>query len=227
MIDTRVKNNPIVETVNGFNVVSIFRRVRSRTHVADGNPLIYALKKTNGYSIDLQNILKFMPEFDSIVGSMKNFYAPNFVVPIPSASIVSEMFAKRIGRAFEAKVESEWLQKKFNRDVCRDIDHLIRTKQVAPRDQRELRTVRATLGRSLSSKFTMKALSAPLRAYVEPFKLSNSGAIPNTGAVVLVDDLLSTGSSLLCAKQLLESRGLSVECVCLFSATGRYSQFQV
>jgi hypothetical protein len=225
MIDSRVSKNPIVENVHGFDVVSVFRRVKARTHVADGNPLIYALKKANGYSVDLENILLFMPEFHSITGLMSRFYAPNFIVPIPSSSTVSEMFARRIGRAFEAKVEYEWLRKKFNREVCSDIDHLIRMGKVPSSDQRDLKSVRATLGRSLSSIFTMKALSAPIRAYVEPFKLNSSATVPSAGEVVLVDDLLSTGSSLLCAKQILEGRGLSVQCVCLFSSTGRYAKF--
>lgn len=225
LVDSRPSNNPVTQSPLEFEVVSVFRRVKSHSRTADGNPLIYALKSVNGYSIDLDSILAMMPDFHAILGKLPPAFAADFVVPIPSGSSVSSMFARRVARSMSLEVRSQWISKKYNRDICRDIDSLLREGAVPQQHQRSIKSARATLGRSLFSVFSMKLLEANIRHLFDPFKLAREAQIPAEGTVLLVDDLLSTGSSLASAKRLLEDRGLQVKCLCLFSATGPYNRF--
>lgn len=225
LIDSRSTNNPVVQSDFGFDVVSVFRRVKSRSEISDGNPLIYALKSTKGYSIDRANILAFAPEFRAVIMSVARNISVDLVVPVPSSSNISTRFAKRVACHVKAPVETGWLTKKYNRDVCQDLDALMRSGELSHQRRREVQSIRASLGRSLFSVFSMKSLDASVRHYFDPFKLARGAALPANGVILLVDDLLSTGASLASAKRILEARGLVVKCLCLFSSTGAYKPF--
>ncbi len=225
LIDSRVDRNPILQKASGFDVVSVFRRVRIRSGGADGNPFIYALKNVKGYSIDLENVLAFKPDFNGVLEKVSRKYAPDYVVPVPSGSRIAAMFARRVRRYTGGGIEVDWLRKKYNRDVCKDIDSLIRSGRLSRKVERDLQTVRASLGRSLSTVFSMKNIDATARQYIEPFSLTPGIQFPSSGQVLLVDDLLATGSSLLCAKGLLEAQGLEVVSICLLSSTDKFSNF--
>jgi hypothetical protein len=226
LVDSRPSNNPVTQSPLGFEVVSLFRRVKSHSKSADGNPLIYALKSVSGYSIDQDEILAMMPDFRAILGKLPPTFTADFVVPIPSGSSVSSMFARRVARSMALDVKSQWISKKYNQDICRDIDRLLHAAAIPQQHQRAIKSARANLGRSLFSVFSMKLLEANIRHLFDPFKLAREAQLPAAGTVLLVDDLLSTGSSLASAKRLFEAQGLQVKCLCLFSATGPYKLFR-
>lgn len=222
LIDSRPSKNPIIQSVLDFEVVSVFRRVKMNTNTIDGNPLIYALKAARGYSIDRRNIGAFMPEFNSVLGKLKSGYASDFVVPVPSGSKVSAMFAKRVARIIGGVVKDEWLAKKFNRDVRQDIDMLLRHGSLSSQQARAMKSVSADLGRSLFTVFSMKLIDASIRHHFDPIRFAKGAQIPKAGSVLLVDDLLSTGTSLASAGRLLRQQGLDVRYMCLLSSTGAY-----
>lgn len=223
LINSRVKNNPIMQSMDGMDVYSIFRRVKSNTSVGDGNPLIHALKSARGYSIDLPNILAFMPEFNAILKKAAMYCQSDHVMPVPSRSRVAEMCAMRVSRCTRGEFQKAVLQKKTHRDICIDIDLLLRTGNLRRVEERLLGDVRRRLARSPSAYFEMKLVDQSFRKYFAPFKVRNPGMIPAASSVLLVDDLLSTGTSLRCAKDLLALHGVvDVKFLCLFSSTGPF-----
>ena len=53
LVNCSVADNPVVQRVGNGRVYSVFRRVGERrdgsSHKGDGNPLMYAMKKINGF----------------------------------------------------------------------------------------------------------------------------------------------------------------------------------
>jgi hypothetical protein len=227
LINNQISDNPVVQHVNGMDVYTIFRRVRTKDAPGDGNPLIHALKGAQGYSIDRANIVAFMPSFRGILAKLTPHCQADYVIPVPSRSKVAHMCAKRVGGYTGGKVEGSLLQKKMHRDVCSDLDLLLRSTPIHKQDKRDLASVRRDLGRSSSTYFSMKNIDLPLRKYFAPFKVAKVAQIPAGCSVLLVDDLLSTGTSLQCAKQLLALHGITdVRFLCLFSSTGPFTKVQ-
>jgi hypothetical protein len=225
LINNCVKDNPIMQRVDGMVVYSVFRRVRSNTSTGDGNPLIHALKSARGYSIDLPNILSFLPEFYAVVEKVSHHCQADHVIPVPSRSKVAEMFAKRISRHTSSEFHKAVLQKKTHRDICIDIDLLIRSGNLHRVEEKLLGDVRRQIARSPSAYFEMKLVDQRFRKYFSPFKTKNPVSVPAGSSVLLVDDLLSTGTSLRCAKDLLAHHGVTdVKFLCLLGSTGPFTK---
>ena len=224
LIDSRPSHNPVMQKVYELDIYSLFRRVNPKG-TSDDNPLIYALKSINGYRIDEENILLFMPSFYAVLNKIKPYCQADCVVPMPSSSKISSMFARRVSRHFGGSFENEWLSKKWNREVSKQIDNIIKNGNLNHSELRDLKKANSSLNRSLSSIFSMKNIDSNLRKHFDPFKLNKSAQIPAGKSVLLVDDLLSTGASFLSAKRLLESQGVTdIKYLCLFSSTGPYDR---
>jgi hypothetical protein len=226
LINNRASDNPIIQVIGDISVYSVFRRVRaSRTSLGDGNPLIYALKKFYGHSIELGDILAFMPDFYKISKKVAPHINSAHVVPIPSSASVAMMCAKRIARSIDAKFSPSLLVKKTHRQVCADLDLMLRAGSVPKEDVKALGTIRAELNRSLSSSFSMKKVDHKLRKYFAPFKVVMPAQVPSGKSVLLVDDLLSSGTSLRSARDLLNVHGVSdVKFLCLLSSTDHFTK---
>lgn len=226
LVDSRVRGNPILQNLEDLEVYSIFRRVKTkRDRLGDGNPLIYALKGTNGYSIDINSITSFLPEFYAILPKVAPFVTSSCVLPVPSSSKVASMFARRVARCLAVPQAPFDVTKKLHRSVCGDLDLLFRSGSVATRDRKKLRAIRHELGRSLSTTFSMKLVESHLRKYFSPFVIRHPDQVPAGSSVLVVDDLVSSGASLRAARDLLKSHGVvDVKFLSLLSSTGRYQR---
>lgn len=225
LINNRSRDNPITQSAGNLLVYSVFRRIRTSSVKGDGNPLIYALKKKNGYTIEMVDVVAFLPHFYEIMSKLIPHCSMDYVIPIPSSSTVAAMFAKRAARVFNSSLETTILQKKTNREVCADIDLLLRGRSLPASEEKDLKAQRAILGRSLSSYFSMKQVDHKLRKHFSPFKLKSPEKVPQGKSILLVDDLLSSGSSLSCARDLLKLNGVGeVKHLCLLSSTAAYKR---
>ena len=219
LIDSRVDQNPVVQSVGDFEVFAVFRRVKSRKNKSDGNPLMYALKAKDGYTIDLSDIVAFGPEFYGVLSKLMPHLPATTVVPVPSSSRVSTMCARRVARKLGAELRPDLLAKKYNHQVASQLDRIINLKQAPKEDLRLLKAVRASIGNSRGSPFAMKLVHHKIRRYFEPFSITQGTASAQGHTVLLVDDLLSSGSSLAHARAIFEGVGAQVLCLCLFSST--------
>ena len=225
LINNALEDNPVFQMAGGFTVYSVFRRIRTSSTKGDGNPLIYALKKKNGYTIERADVVPFLPFFYAIMDKLVPYCSMDYVIPMPSSSTVALRFAKRAARVFNSNLETSILQKKTNREICADVDLLLRGRGLPKLEERELKAVRAQLGRSLSTYFSMKLVDHKLRKHFSPFKLKSPEKVPQGRSILLVDDLLSSGASLACAKDLLRLNGVGeIRHLCLLSSTGAYKR---
>ena len=99
LINNALEDNPVFQMAGGFTVYSVFRRIRTSSTKGDGNPLIYALKKKNGYTIERADVVPFLPFFYAIMDKLVPYCSMDYVIPMPSSSTVALRFAKRHGPA--------------------------------------------------------------------------------------------------------------------------------
>ncbi len=219
LIVTDIEKNPTTSRKHGLVIRSLFKRRRSKGHKSDGNPLIYALKARSGYSISNRELCKFLPAFYAILHKAPSAGTYDIIVPLPSSHKINRVVAKRVMRFYpNASLVHNALDKKTIGEVVKGFDlngisnrHLRReAKQLLGRlhkaDQRKL--------------FAMKEVgNHRLRQHIEPLKVSED--MDFTGMrVLLTDDLLSSGNTLLSAYNILKYKAntSSVEALCLFRA---------
>ena len=219
LINTDIATNPTFVVKHGLFVYSVFRRVRHRSLSGDGNPLIYALKRKSGYLISKNEILKFMPAFYAILGKLSKGY-PNVgisIVPMPSNHSISFYLARRIQRQIPGAILiPNLLQKKTCGQVYTELCLI-----TPPATQKsEFNRLLAFLSKRTNEEFSLKDVDVKLRHFTQPLQLNQQVQIPNT-LILLVDDLMASGTTLLCARNLLAAAATIehgwVSSICLLS----------
>ena len=64
-VDTSTLINPTFDTIDGINVISLFKRKENKEKT-DGSPLIHALKGNFGWKIDDNSIIELFKQFIKI-----------------------------------------------------------------------------------------------------------------------------------------------------------------
>lgn len=202
-----------------LKVFSIYTRTKQGDLRRDGNPLIYALKSLNGFTISKAELRAFRPTFTSIVDKTLSGWPHTCVLTMPSSSVLTEQFARRIARKLQGKVVTDAFCKRTATEMLDEY----RQRHVVPKTKHksDVNRVLAELRKvSPNTLFSMKLVENNIREYFRPLKLNpvcNLGAL-QSGQVLLVDDLLSTGTTLLNARD--ELMQVNIHCdkaVCLLS----------
>ena len=91
-VDTSIINNPIITYIGDIKVISIFKRKKYED--SDSNPLLYALKKINGWTINQQNVDILINQFNQII----NKIVPNYhtVIKVPSSNELNNIFLDKL-----------------------------------------------------------------------------------------------------------------------------------
>lgn len=108
---TGIARNPKLSKIGRSphtSVFSIYRRTKAGDFRRDGNPLMYALKGINGYSIKPFELYKFRTTFFPILSTIHSNLAlgSNIIIPMPSSSYFVTTFSKIIAKRFNAPIIS-------------------------------------------------------------------------------------------------------------------------
>jgi Phosphoribosyl transferase domain len=198
-------------------VSSIFARRKSKRDERDGNPLIYALKDKFGYSIPYESVRHLYNCASANLPLCLANGAYCVVVPLPSSSkltyILSQRMARRqsdcpmiscldkttIGQVLAMAPQPQLVEKRYRKKFISQINTL---QKMEP-----------------NSVFEMKAVEMALRPYFTP--LMPNSCIGNIAGmdVLLVDDILGSGTSILSATKILLAAGArSVSAVTLMGS---------
>lgn len=201
LVVTCPSKNPTIAFIKEMRVQSIFRRVKAKTRSGDGNPLIYALKRTKGFSICSKELVKFLPDFQEIIVKALQDNQFDIIIPMPSSYPVSTVLAKRIFRTTgQGKIMKNLLRKKMNGEVLAEL-HLT---EFPSKFKSLAHSLRKKLEKSeASGLFSMKSVKTDLRPFIQPLVLSCDPAI-SPERILLVDDLVSSGATLVSARDSLE-----------------------
>ncbi|MCL6417882.1 phosphoribosyltransferase [Aestuariirhabdus sp. Z084] len=208
--------NPKISKINGLKISSIYRRTKTGDFARDGNPFIYALKQKSGYSISKHELAKFSPSFYSILEKVLEDQSADFVVPMPSTHNIATILARRVARNCGGELITDFMLKQTIGSVLEQFD----LSAVHPKHKKEVKAQLATY-RKLPphAQISLKKVPNKIRQYFSPVIInSNYNDLGRKGKVILVDDLLSTGTTLSAAKKLVVEYGGDCDmAVCLLS----------
>lgn len=227
LVNTSIDANPNQYKLNDLVVYGIFKRLYSRQG-GDGNPLIYALKGQRGYSISLQECGKFNPNLSVILDRLlaqKNY---EVILTMPSSHKVVERFAKKINRINKKKciLINDIFSKKTICEVYSNLQDL----PLTPKYKKDIIALRRSLERDLTNNpnkaFSMKEVATKDRMFIRPLKIDPTQIEKITEmkgkSILLVDDLLASGTTLTSAYNLLKEMEISeqIEAICLLGKLG-------
>lgn len=214
---TCVNRNPTMSTIDGLTITSIYQRTKSGDTSRDGNPFIYALKRKDGYSIDNQDLYRFRESFRTIARKVLSSTQGTAIVLMPSSHPVVYRFAIRIARMSGLPLINNYFCKATVGDVLQNFD----LSTVKSQHKKDVKRVLATY-RKLSpiEPVMLKKIDNKIRRYFSPLAINPAYTGPAVeGRIILADDLLSTGTTLLNAKRLLNHQGTFCnQAICLLSS---------
>ncbi len=205
-VDTSLENNPRRETLGDVDVTHIFRRNKTGDLDRDGNPLIYALKGMKSYSIADAEKTRFLDRAFELCRSI-NYIEADVIVAVPSSKDFCLEFSQAASTALRVDVCSEPFVVKST--VAAALD---RAKQSRPDIKN--RYARKSYNKQLAAwekmgpnRFvSMKEIDTKIRGYFQPFALSHVPEHLIGKRVLLIDDLMSSGTSMrTCAKLLMDN----------------------
>lgn len=206
-VNTSVNTNPTISKIplkpGLLTVYSIFKRVSSQDR-KDGNPLIYALKTKKNYTIEHKELLKFKPNFIHIIKKFSSDinHKKCILVVLPSSSNVASIFARRVGRILSIDV----IYDAFSKCTIGEVLNNFQTNTVRKNHDQDVREVIAHLRKKNKDlTFAMKDIANHIRYCFCPLKLNISYDFSGYD-VILVDDLLSTGTTLISSHNLLKNK---------------------
>ncbi|MFL1420209.1 phosphoribosyltransferase [Pseudomonas fildesensis] len=219
LVDTSTEKNPFVQSIKGTEVISVFRRRKSDSHQGDGNPLIFALKRMRKYQISTETITEFMPNLRFILNRITAHRTYDLIIALPSSHSIASGLARRVGRALPmVPVSLEFFMKCSNGEVAQALRDKKSNGEIRKHHLGDIASLIHTLSVSADESFKLKEVENHLRGYTFPFKINENLNVQGL-AVLVVDDLLSSGTSILTAKRLLVASGAdNVSGLCLLSS---------
>ena len=220
LVNTTITSNPTHITLHNIQIYSIFRRIKSTDSNNDGNPLIYALKGLKGYTISKKELIKFVNHFDKILDKFLSDKNYDLIIAIPSKYKIPNIIAKRINKKLpQSMLHINFFEKCTINDILNSFDLNIVISKHTSIVKREISILQASTNKN--AYFTMKNVTdAKIRHYFKPLKIGHDIEISENTKILLIDDLLSTGSSLNCAKEILlnKNKNLKIDGLCLLSS---------
>lgn len=223
---TGTYSNPSKTIISGIDVFSVYRRKKSPgperrdrdlKRLGDNCPLIYALKGKQDLSVELSSIkrlMDFMPDIlDKMVGELPDDLTD--IVTIPSAHPLAKTLAKRLGRRLFLPVRDDLLVKATCFEATRRADKILKEDRfsVSREIEVDLRNTVKRLLKSAQAPYSSKETRVPIRSYFDPLKVCPGHMeISAESKVLLVDDLLASGETILAANSLLNQLGLKTTC---------------
>lgn len=234
---TGVSGNPTEDRIDDLPVFSVFKRLfnsakqsrdREQKLQGDNCPLIYALKGKDELAVRFSSIKSLNESIPAILSSITTQIDRHFdvILSMPSSSRLADILAKRISRMTGRPHIQNTFAKATNAQAMAHIADIrdSNPKNLSKKDASTLRNVLKVLRERPEELYTAKDVKTSVRKYFLPLVVAQ---LPSTfddkTRVLLVDDLLSTGGTLICAHRLLVDSGVTSPhlCVTWFSRAGK------
>lgn len=204
-----------IEHLGGLEVRSVFRRRKTAGDARDGNPLVYALKRTQGYTIPRSSVAELARRGLSILGRALADFEADVLAPMPSTSNVVDIVTRRCSRLSPNSEISALFDKATVGQVLR---YMPASTEVEHRYRRDYQSYLNKLQRT-SPRALIELKAAPMcaRAFVRPVVVKREAPYLSGKSILLIDDVLASGTTLTCAAEQLEVWGpSSIKALSLF-----------
>lgn len=226
---TTVDSNPVFEKLNDFEVYSAFKRTRVKKPLKGDNcPLIYALKGLDDLTVNRRSIYElsktFYPIVENFLGHKTDHW--DLIIPLPSSSGIGRIVADRVARkapCLTSHVVNDALCKTTIFDARAELSTMGLPKSAQKTLENKLRAQRHFSNSDWSAPYSLKNVPVKLRHHLKVFKHQNDYNSLNPKNILLVDDVVSSGTSLKQAHELISNKytDAQVSCFTLFSSFSR------
>ena len=219
MVDTSIEGNPTEGLIDGLRMQYVLRRKTTKGHERDGNPLVYALKEMHGYRMQPMYRRMLDARVDEILAAFVGELDVDALVDTPSSKPLCAEFAGRVAQVSGLPlVRSTFLRKRTVGEVLDGIDAQF---PLLSKD-RDARSFKHELGKlrraQPESDFQMKEVPMPIRRFFKPFAMASEAPALEGQRIALIDDLVSSGTSIISVAVCLREQGAIVDRgVCLLS----------
>lgn len=207
-LNTSVTKNPRTRIIEELKIISVFKRTKDENR-KDGNPLIYALKGGTKYWISKDDICHLSKNAKIIMSKIPNHFTnPDYIVPVPSGSLINDMLARRIQRYYpnNPSIVSNALRKATLQEILNDLPPV---RDVPIKVRGDFTSSLNTLQKGdPNNSVQMKLVKKTVSKYFYPIRQTGNFMFPADSRILFVDDLYSSGSTILSA---VKSIGIEFE----------------
>ncbi len=216
-VDTSIHVKSNWKRKNTVLTAALLKRRRTKDNL-DGNPLIYALKNINGYTIDKKNLSPIIKSALKNLNTALNQKEYDLIVCIPSSGFIVKKLGQSVKKRIpQTKISNYVLQKCTNKDIIQSINLSLITNK---KHLHEVKEVLKKLQIAPGNKFVLKEIKGNIRAYFNPIKINNPYLIKKSQTILLLDDALSSGTTLFYAQKLIKdiNPNANIEAICFLSS---------
>lgn len=231
-VESRSFSNTQSKCTTPLVVHSLFKRRQHRTNDKRGDncPIIYCLKGDSELYMSEETLALFETKKLAILSRfcsqmLQNNIFFDWIVPMPSRHDIANQLSKDVVESltslnlgFKGCLKEDLFSKLSNEDVS----YILLESSISQNNNiphRVFQNIKSALKQSESEGelFSIGKVKPKFRSFLPPLKLNM--AIPDGKRVLLVDDVCSSGHTLISAKdQLIESNPtLKIDALCLFS----------
>jgi hypothetical protein len=208
LVVTEPSKNPIEYDVGiGKYITAVYQRKKARSRAGDGNPLIYALKGINRFFISEEDKSVLHSNMITIVSRHYGSESFDSVIAMPSSKPIAEWVGNACSEALGIPLERNVFIKATNANVLRQIKEI-------DGDQEIIELRKALEVKKPNGAFKVKDLSQYQRTFVDPVCM-NPFFSENRKRILLVDDLVSSGTTLKSGYNAFKSKYPDTEIDCL------------
>lgn len=226
---TTLAGNPKQYTVeNEFGSIDVFsvftrlkatsqeRRDRPGRKIGDNCPMIYALKGKDGLTTGYRSVREMLLIGEQIVRQHLVFRDPPVIVCIPSSHSIVRHVAEQLGKHLQLTIVDGLLAKATVASAVADLDRAISSSK-SYSDRKALQNIRQVVNKQ--QVLALKDVHTRFRHLIQPIAAGPQAVKHPYSSILLVDDLVSSGTSLIAAKNVLRStqQGQSFTALSLFS----------
>ena len=209
LVVTEPDKNPVEHDIGLDELITaVFQRKKAKDRTGDGNPLIYALKNMHGFSISDADKNVLYAYMKSIINHHYSGEEFDTIVPLPSSKPIALWLAEACHEVLNVPIERNAFIKATNANILNQLQGVQGGQEIVElRKQLEHAKPNGT--------FAMKELSQHQREFVEPVKANPYYKAKER--ILLVDDLVSSGTSLKSAYNSIKNKSsqTSIECLTL------------
>lgn len=216
LLNINIKNKPVKKNIENLLVYSIFERYKSpRKSIGDSCPLLYALKEKHNLTTNIMSIKLLISNFYKILEKVPNNY--DIIIPMPSNHKIVNVLTNKICKYNSS---SQVLMEFFVKKRLIELEQEINCLSIDKKEKNILLNRLKLQKKEGNNTISLKSIPNNLRFYLNPLVVNNKTVILTNKRILLIDDLLSTGTTLKSAKILLESQysTINIDALTLFSS---------
>lgn len=205
---TTANGNPAVIIQEGLKITSIFTRTKGKwdKSVGDNSPMLYALKGLSNLKTRPRDIAALCVSFRQILPVFLGAgFHWDWIIPLPSSSEVCWRFANKTQKLSGiGTIQQEALLKISAKQALANVKNL----RVSAKDKTKLKNgiFRFMKDYDQDAPFQIKYVDTALRHHIAPLMWGKTHPAPPPTKVLLVDDMVTSGTSLRCAAGIVAKR---------------------